>query len=235
MDAAEFDKFADEYLEAHKANIAASGDDPEYFARYKIADIAADHAARGMDPDAPLSIVDFGSGIGASVPHLKNFFPASDIAAVDVSERSLKINEERNGRLADYVYYDGGSLPQDDASVDVALASCVFHHIPHREHIQHMRELRRVLKPRGALYVFEHNPWNPLTRRAVDTCPFDENAELITGPRLQQSMATAGFDAACPVYRYFFPAPLKLLRPLEKALRWAPIGAQYYVRGVNRI
>ena len=42
MDEVEFDKFADEYRDMHAANIKLSGEDPEYFAEYKIADIAAE-------------------------------------------------------------------------------------------------------------------------------------------------------------------------------------------------
>jgi len=35
MDRAEFDKFADEYYALHAANIAMTGESPEYFADYK--------------------------------------------------------------------------------------------------------------------------------------------------------------------------------------------------------
>ena len=44
MDEVEFDKFADEYRDLHAANIKLSGEDPEYFAEYKVADIAAELA-----------------------------------------------------------------------------------------------------------------------------------------------------------------------------------------------
>jgi hypothetical protein len=48
MDEAEFDKFADEYRSMHAANIRLSGEDPEYFAEYKIADIAAELGRAGI-------------------------------------------------------------------------------------------------------------------------------------------------------------------------------------------
>ena len=44
MDEAEFDKFAAEYRTMHAANIKLSGEDPEYFAEYKIVDIANETA-----------------------------------------------------------------------------------------------------------------------------------------------------------------------------------------------
>lgn len=231
MAKAEFDAIADGYLELHRKNIAASGDDPEYFARYKIADVAEDRLSRGLSNDGPITCVDFGAGIGASIPHLRHFFPNSRLVALDVSERSLEINRNQNGARAEYVAYDGTILPFEDGSVDVIVAACVFHHIAHDAHPAILREIRRVLKSGGDFYVFEHNPWNPLTLHAVNTCPFDENAELISGPVMARRVAEAGLEMRGPVYRYFFPAALAKLRPMEAWLRAFPIGAQYFVRG----
>jgi predicted SAM-dependent methyltransferase len=36
MDQVEFDRFADEYHNQHRANVAVTGEGPEYFAEYKI-------------------------------------------------------------------------------------------------------------------------------------------------------------------------------------------------------
>jgi hypothetical protein len=48
VEEAEFDKFAAEYRSLHAASIKASGESPEYFAEYKIVDVAAELArARG--------------------------------------------------------------------------------------------------------------------------------------------------------------------------------------------
>ena len=105
----------------------------------------------------------------------------------------------------------------------------MFHHIDHAEHVAKLREIRRVLADGGWLFVFEHNPWNPLTRRAVRDCPFDENAHLMTAGTLRQRALEAGFSSAKVRYRIFFPAPLARLRPLEKLLTWLPLGAQYSV------
>ena len=68
MDKAEFDKFADEYRSLHAANIAISGESPDYFSEYKIRDMAAEYfAQRGGATDAP-AVLEFGTGIGTSVP-----------------------------------------------------------------------------------------------------------------------------------------------------------------------
>jgi hypothetical protein len=92
-----------------------------------------------------------------------------------------------------------------------------------------LAEIRRVLKPHAWLFVFEHNPLNPLTRHAVNTCAFDEHAELIGAPTMRRRVHDAGFPRAKVNYRIFFPHALRGLRPLEAQLKWLPLGAQYYV------
>jgi hypothetical protein len=79
------------------------------------------------------------------------------------------------------------------------------------------------------LFVFEHNPLNPLTRHVVNSCEFDENAELIMAPTMRRRVREAGFGTAEVRYRIFFPHLLRALRPLEPLMTWLPLGAQYYV------
>jgi SAM-dependent methyltransferase len=224
---AEFDKFADEYRAIHARNIAIAGEPPEYFSEYKIRDIATEYAARRQKHK--ISILDLGSGIGASVPYLRKYLPRSAITCLDVSAKSLAIGQSRFGDDARFVHFDGSKLPLPDANIDIAFAACVFHHIPRREHVDLLCELHRVLGQDGMAFVFEHNPWNPLTRRAVDTCPFDENADLISAPAMRTSVLAAGFRRAFIRYRIFFPRFLKPLQHCETWLRWLPLGAQYYI------
>ena len=227
MDEVEFDKFADEYRALHAANIKLSGESPEYFAEYKIADIAAELAR--ANAGAPSKILDFGAGVGYSVPFFARHLPAARVTCLDVSRKSLDIGAAKHGSVADFQHFDGTRIPFADGVFDVALASCVFHHIPHDEHVTLLAEIRRVLAPRGWLFVFEHNPLNPLTRHAVNTCAFDEHAQLIGASTMRRRARAAGFGAAQVNYRIFFPHALRALRPLEAQLKWLPLGAQYYV------
>jgi ubiquinone/menaquinone biosynthesis C-methylase UbiE len=226
MDEVEFDKFADEYRAMHAANIRLSGEDPEYFAEYKVADIAADLSRSGVVARRAL---DFGAGVGYSVPFFARHVPSARVTCLDVSRKSLDVGAAHLGTAAEFTHFDGRTIPFPDGTFDVALASCVFHHIPHVEHVALLAEIRRVLQPRGALFVFEHNPLNPLTRHAVNTCVFDEHAELILAPAMRRRVLAAGFAAADVRYRIFFPHALRRLRPLEAKLTWLPLGAQYYV------
>ncbi len=227
MNPAEFDKFAQEYQAQLAADLSASGEEPAFFAEYKIKDIAREQAAAGqMDG---LHVLDFGAGIGSSVPYVGRHLPGAQLTCLDVSQRSLEVAQQRFPGQAGYVQFDGRHIPCADGSIDVAYAMCVFHHIPANQHTRLLAELRRVLRPGGALYVFEHNPLNPLTRKVVRDCPFDENAVLLRAGTLQARLREAGF-AAPPTLRYriFFPHALRWLRPLERLLAWLPLGAQYY-------
>jgi ubiquinone/menaquinone biosynthesis C-methylase UbiE len=225
MQPSEFDRFADEYHSVHAQNIRLSGEDPAYFARYK-ARMAALLARAGLPVP---SLLDFGTGVGNSLPFLHEEFPACRLTGVDVSRRSLDVARERFGDIAELIEFDGSHLPGTDGGFGLALAACVFHHIDHAEHVAKLAEIRRVLAPGGWLLVFEHNPWNPLTRKAVRECPFDENARLMTAGVLRARARAAGFTSAEIRYCVFFPAALAWLRPLERWLGWLPLGAQYCI------
>ena len=227
MDEAEFDKVADEYDALHAASIAASGEGPDYFAEYKIRDIAREHGRHRSPGSASLTILDFGAGIGSSVPHVRSHLPHARLTCLDVSRRSLEIAEHRFPSLAQYIHFDGTNIPFPGEHFDIAFAACVFHHIDHAEHVSLLQELRRVIRPGGSLFVFEHNPYNPLTVRVVSSCSFDANARLIRGAVMKRQLAAAGFTSTKIRYRIFFPHALRMLRPLEEALAWLPMGGQY--------
>ncbi len=227
IDETEFDKFADEYRSIHAANIAVSGEAPEFFAEYKIKDLATElHTAR--PGGGTVRMLDFGAGVGTSVPFVRKHMPEARLTCLDVSAKSLAVGRERFADHAKFVHFDGGHLPMGDGTFDVVFAACVFHHIAHDEHVNILREFARVLAPGGLACVFEHNPYNPLTLHAVNTCPFDENAHLIRAAVLKQRFAAAGFQGHVR-YRIFFPAGLQFLRVLERHMTWLPLGAQYFV------
>ena len=227
MEETEFDKFADEYAALHTRNITLSGETPEFFAAYKVADTAEVLSAKGL-ADAP-RILDFGAGVGTSVVFFREHFPTAKLTCLDVSRKSLELGETRYGDLAEFVRFDGGRIPFPDCSFDLVFMACVLHHVDHAEHVALLTEARRVLAERGVLVIFEHNPLNPLTVHAVNNCEFDENARLVSAQRLLERCVEAGFSAVRHRYRFFFPGPLRRLRPLERFLGWLPLGAQYLV------
>ncbi|MER2539435.1 MAG: class I SAM-dependent methyltransferase, partial [Azonexus sp.] len=64
MSNAEFDRHANEYYKQHEQNIQISGEDPEYFAEYKMRDFKSLIVEANLPMEG--NYLDFGSGIGAS-------------------------------------------------------------------------------------------------------------------------------------------------------------------------
>ncbi len=231
MEVPEFDRLAEEYYGLHSENIVMSGETPEYFAEYKIKEVAAQLR---KDRWRPRTILDFGSGIGNSVPYFRKYFPISILTCADVSQPSLGVSRRRHAGCEHYVVVGGDRLPFADDSFDLIFSACVFHHVPHEQHARWLRELNRVATPNARLFIFEHNPLNPLTTFAVRTCPFDKNACLIEGRTLSGRTRDAHWSSVEVRYRVFFPRMLRWLRSLEPHLGWIPFGAQYYVIGQKK-
>lgn len=223
----EFDRHAQSYRDLHRSNIAASGEEPGYFAEYKMRDLRQLVAHLGLPANG--RYLDFGSGIGSSVQPFRAAMSGARLVCADVSPASLALSRQAHEQEAEHVHIVDGRVPCPDRHFDGAFACCVFHHIPHSEHVDALHEIRRVTRPGGLLMVYEHNPLNPLTVRAVRTCPFDENAVLVRPSRLVEDGRRAGWRVSSRAYRVFFPAALAAWRPLEDKLRWLPLGAQYYV------
>ena len=197
-------------------NMAITGEAPEYFAEYKIK-VLRDVILRMSVASA--RILDFGSGIGNSIPHVRRLLPDSVLTCADVSQRSLEVSETRFPSLGRNLLIKGERIPVDDNSFDVTFSACVFHHIPHDEHVHWLSELFRVTRHGGVITVFEHNPLNPLTLRAVNTCPFDANARLIRASKFVESYRKAGWQKPRRSLSYILSA-----RSFSIARSGAPFG-----------
>lgn len=224
MTKAEFDSYADTYYEDHKNNVKITGENPEYFAEYKIADLAR-YLANTHAPSR--RITDFGSGIGNSIPYFRSYFPGAALSCADVSARSAQLAQNRFPGNETYLLIEGEKIPIGDSSQDLVFSACVFHHIPHEDHVLWLKELLRITRPGGSLALYEHNFLNPLTVRAFNTCPLDQNAVLIGARSLRRACLAAGWSNVRIAYRLFFPRSLAYLRPMEQRLGWLCLGAQY--------
>ena len=222
MPKSEFDSHIEQYEANHTKNILITGESPSFFTKYKINDVA-----EICKSDKPQKILDFGAGLGSSLPYWREEFPQSQIICMDVSFLSLLTAKKKYTDTASYCLFDGQKIPVADNTFDIIFASCVFHHIDEELHVNVLRELRRILRNGGTFILFEHNPFNPLTRHAVNTCPFDANAVLITARQMRKRMREVGYVNISLAYRIFFPRALRALRKFEKQLTLIPLGAQY--------
>jgi len=209
-----------------QAAIGASGEDVAFFARLKVDQL------RPFLPIAPRRVLDFGCGVGNITAELAAVFATAAVVGCDVSARSVEHAAAHNANGARVTFASfTNTLPFPDASFDLGFTSCVFHHIDREQHKHWAKELRRVIAPGGSLFVFEHNPANPFTRGVVRDCVFDKGVVLLKPGYARALFQGAGFNAEAPKFYFFFPHLLSWFRPLERWLRWLPIGAQYFVIG----
>jgi ubiquinone/menaquinone biosynthesis C-methylase UbiE len=100
-------------------------------------------------------VLEVGFGSGRNVPH----YPTTvrSVRAVDPASVGRKLAAKRVAASAipiEYVGLDGEILPLEDASVDHALTTwtlCTIPDVPRA-----LDEIRRVLRPGGALHFLEH-------------------------------------------------------------------------------
>lgn len=226
---AEFDFWASKYKNYHKKNTRFVGSMLDYAAEYKTVILASFLKSSGYQ-NSP-RILDFGCGIGTSLPYIRKHCPSALLTGADVSGESLHEARQQYGDIAEYRLLDGKSLPFPDQSFEAIFTACVFHHIPEAVHLSVLAELRRILVPAGFLIIFENNPYNPVMRYAVATCPFDKNAVLQSCHSMKQKLKSGFFTDISAGYCVFFPNFLAKLRTLEHRLSWCPLGAQYFVLG----
>lgn len=219
-----FDQYAERYDATVQAAIGASGESVAFFAELKA------RLARHEMP-GPRRILDFGCGIGNVTRALAKEFPSASVTGSDPSQESIDIARSRPMPAVDFALSEANVLPFPDASFDLVVAACVFHHIEPADRARCASEIRRVLRPGGRFVLFEHNPLNPLTRRVVRNVPFDENVVLLSSRDGAKVVRDAGLRVARTRFYFFFPRSLRALRSLEPALGWFPLGAQYYVVG----
>ena len=223
-----FNSYARNYDKVVEAAIGASGESVEFFAELRVR-LARD----AISSQVPRSILDFGCGIGNTVRLLARAFPKTVVTGVDPSQEIIEVARERSStdaRRCRFVVQEETHLPFPDESFDVGFTSNVLHHIPRRDHLSWIRELRRVIRPDGMILLFEHNPFNPLTRHSVRLCEFDKGVELLRPSYIRDLLRGGGFVPEPPHYYFIFPRFLSALRPLERLVSSLPLGAQYFVR-----
>lgn len=88
---------------------------------------------------------------------IETFPPGKTITAIDISPKMLEVAQSRiasyEGELSAQVM-DVHSLEFEDNSFDQIFTSCTFCSVPHP--VAALRSMRRVLKPGGELFMFEH-------------------------------------------------------------------------------
>jgi SAM-dependent methyltransferase len=135
-------------------------------------------------------VVEVGFGSGLNLPH---YPPAVEVVlAVEPATvaRRLADRRIREARVpVEHVGLDGQQIPLDDASCDAALFTFTLCTVP--DPARALAEVRRVLRPGGAVHFLEHGlspdagvaKWQrrlePVQRRVADGCHLTRDASAL--------------------------------------------------------
>lgn len=226
----EFDAYQDSYEEEVQRSIDFAGQDHAFFTEVK-ARVLVDLVRRRLGDPRRLGALDVGCGTGLTDALVAREF--ARVAGIDPSPALLE-RARRTSPAVDYRPYDGREIPFEDASFDLVFAINVFHHVERAAQPALAAEMARVVRPGGIVAILEHNPLNPLTRRAVSRCRFDAGVILVSAPRARQLLDGAGLLPVESRYILFFPFRGGAWRAMERGLRWLPFGAQHVAAGRKR-
>jgi ubiquinone/menaquinone biosynthesis C-methylase UbiE len=98
-------------------------------------------------------------------PDFPPFGQDFELHGVDFSRKMLQLARKYAAKYkfsASLVEADARQLPYADDSFDWAIAVATYHHIEGNEgRLQALKELKRVLKPRGEAFITVWNKWQP--------------------------------------------------------------------------
>jgi ubiquinone/menaquinone biosynthesis C-methylase UbiE len=220
-----FDQYADNYSAEIDKTLGTFGTEHDFFTQHKAWLINRILAKSGRNPEI-MSLLDVGCGVGKIHGALKGAM--QKVTGVDISAESIRLARDAN-KNCDYRTYDGQTLPYADGNFDMAMAICVFHHIPPAQWQQVAGEMLRVVRPGGLILIIEHNPFNPVTRYIVNSCSFDADAVLLSPRRLRKLFAVPNAEHIATRSILNIPPKSESLRKLDMGLGLLPIGAQYYL------
>ncbi|MEW6441346.1 MAG: sulfotransferase [bacterium] len=110
-----------------------------------------------------LRLLEIGCGVGRMSRHLADAF--GEVCGVDVSGEMIDRARRLHAERANLKFYetDGSSLePFSDGYFDIVFSFIVFQHVPSKDVLmRNFREIRRVVKPGGAVKIQVHGVTSP--------------------------------------------------------------------------
>lgn len=111
-----------------------------------------------QNADAAPMLLDVGAGTGRASQLVHRTFPTARITLVDLSPHYLEKAVQRtpaSKRWFNAVQGDATQLPFKDATFDGVYSVFMFHELPQDVRLSALKEMKRVLKPGGSVYVVD--------------------------------------------------------------------------------
>jgi SAM-dependent methyltransferase len=220
-----FEHYKNTYRQEIQKSINFAGKDLDFYTEAKVSHLLS-LTRKFLGNPKRLSVLDVGCGIGITDFYLTSEY--KKVYGIDLSRGVVNKAAALNPK-ASYKSYAGKKLPYSSNSMDVTFAICVMHHVVPEELNQFCKEMMRVTKKGGLVIVFEHNPFNPLTRHAVAHCELDENAHLLRLKEVEEMLLTSEGVIIDSRYIIFMPFRGKLFSYMDMLLNGIPLGAQYLI------
>jgi ubiquinone/menaquinone biosynthesis C-methylase UbiE len=219
----DFDTLATTYEDTVDRSVSFTGRDGAFYARRKV-ELLEEIVRPRLGSLQGLALLDVGCGTGTTDRHFAS--RVRKLHGVDVSEEML-VQARNTVPTAEFSWYDGEKLPFADESFDVVVGICVLHHVPVSKRFNMVSEMVRVTRSEGVVAVFEHNPFNPLTRHAVNSCALDKDVVLLPSRHAVELLRDAA-DVE-PGLRHYLFSPLggAIGCSLDRHLQRVHLGGQY--------
>jgi len=149
-----------------------------------------------------------------------------DTSVESVNEAESLLGDARVCLVSDLNQLSG------EVRFDFVISCHVFHHTPPAERAETVERLASWMNPASRLVIWEHNPFNPITRLLVNACPFDDDARLLTLNTTKTLFGKSLFRYREHAYVNLFPPRwlrFDSVSAIEVKLSRLPIGAQYWV------
>ena len=211
-----FDNYADNYKDYITKSLGKLEDNLNYY-HIKKSEILKKELGY-----QPKKILDLGCGVGTMLELLIKSFHGSAFYAYDESKKSMDYIKKKFPKI------NCLDNLETNEKFDLIFISAVVHHVKSGDRDDLFRNIYNLLSPNGVMFVFEHNPYNPVTLKMVTNCEFDADAELIKKNDLINLCKKNNFKIIKSGYIHFFPSKLGFLFKFESYLKWFFLGAQYF-------
>ncbi len=216
-----FDDYVDSYDNILSKDLKFFSKNTNYFAKYKINILFSE-----LNIKNPIKVLEPGCGTGRNLFFLKKYFPNAEIVGTDISKKSVEYVKKN---LKNIKCYSEDDIDVELTDFDLIFVAGVYHHLDSSSWNKFTELCMQRLKNNGNLVIFEHNPFNPITRLIVSRCPFDNGVKLIKMKTLinhfEENNLTLQERGYCLIFPYF----MRFLQKFEFLFKYVPLGGQYYI------